>query len=219
MAHMKKIVIAAMLLIASIGTPFSVRAQYGDFVLKDKYSDITTTDGVGYLSIPVYDSTKNVDDIAPLVYSVLSETYPEADIHIVGKRIVRMDNARSGRIVLPESSLKLLIDFSIVIEIKDKKINGVTSEDIHPSIRIRAPRLKRSVAFDPYDHPEIQVYVDNIDELKTLLMGRDLTGTGTIGDYFFRHIHLCIYHNIDAEINHDYYEEKGYNSLLNKYRK
>ena len=62
-----------------------LHAQFESFVLKDKYSGIESRKGKNYCEIEVFDSTLNIDSYVSTIYSTLAESYPHADIQVIGK--------------------------------------------------------------------------------------------------------------------------------------
>lgn len=215
-----------------------IHAQYESFVLRDRYNGFESRDGKGYIEEEIRDSA-SMDSYIASIYSTLAESYPRANIQVIGNRIIRMDATSKGiSIAYVEGGvLQLFVDFSIVFEIKDHpeqiRTNtwvdslGVTHKEQYndfPHVRISAPVVKKLTVYNPYYKPEIKQFITNKTDMYDALMEKTLTGVrANIGADFISEIDMYIRHNIHAELNQKYYRDYNNgeysNSLGKKYKR
>lgn len=197
---MSKAVRFLLLLSLLVIRPQMLCAQF-DFVYKGLSSGIEADDGRKYIEIEIRDSTLSKDSYISTLYSVLAETYQDANIQIVGNKIIRMDATSMG--ISYTEELYLYVDFSIMFEIKDRyeiKWNDSIYYWNCPSIRISAPVIKKLTAYNPYYKPDIKVYATEKIKIHNTLMEKPPYGTReTIMESFLDHeIGSYILSNIKA---------------------
>lgn len=167
---MSKAVRFLLLLSLLVIRPQMLCAQF-DFVYKGLSSGIEADDGRKYIEIEIRDSTLSKDSYISTLYSVLAETYQDANIQIVGNKIIRMDATSLG--LDYTEKLKLYVDFSIMFEIKDR-YEMKWKDSIYywnrPSIRISSPVIKKLTAYNPYYKPDIKVYATEKIKIHNTLM-------------------------------------------------
>lgn len=191
-----------MLLCLLFISPQMLCAQFGrDFVYEGLSSGIEADDGRKYIEIEIRDSTLSKDSYISTLYSVLAETYQDANIQIVGNKIIRMDATSLG--LDYTEKLKLYVDFSIMFEIKDR-YEMKWKDSIYywnrPSIRISSPVIKKITAYNPYYKPDIKVYATEKIKIHNTLMEKPPYGMREtiMEDFLISEIGSYILYNIKA---------------------
>ena len=194
----------------------TIQAQSSEFLLQDRYKGFETKDGKGFIEIEIRDSA-NIDSYISRIYSTLAESYPRANIQVIGNRLIRMDATSLGMTIsqLQVGTLELFVDFSIVIEVREHpdqiyyytdSLGVKHSYNDRHHVRISAPVVKKLTAYNPYYKSEVKEYITKTTEMHDALMEKDMYGTyGSLAKQFLSEIDLYIIGNIRAELCQNYY--------------
>ena len=188
------------------------------FIFKDKYDGIVEKDyGRKYVEVRVSDSTIRTDSYMNYVYSTLTEYYPDANIQLVGNRIIKMDATSLGLSEFKDPLLKAYLDFSITIEARDNtewvtedSLGGIeTFRTSEPCVRIHAPVVKKITAYYTY-RPEIKVTRTDKSEIIDFLSSSSNMPIlyDNIAAHFLAEINTFIIRYIWVDLNQNYYEYK-----------
>ena len=184
----------------------------GEFILKDEYDGIVDErSGRRFIEMIVHDSTQNIDSYMSSIYTTLLENYPDANIQLIGTRVIKMDATSEGISAFEEHGLKAYLDFSITFEARDhvedmwEGMDEARRRDI-PCIRVMAPTIKKLTVYNPYVHPEIKVYRTSKNDIMEFLLS-DVPVYGNVGQQFLSEIRMYIIHNINAELNQNYFRD------------
>lgn len=203
---------------------FLVSAQ-NDFVFKDRYSGISEERyGRKYVEVDVFDSTISVDSYMNYVYSTLSESYPEANIQLMGNRILKMEATSLGLSEFEDPLLNAYLDFSITIEARDKR-EWATEDSLgrietyrtnQPCVRIHAPVVKKVTVYNPY-RPKVKVTRTDKGEILDFLSSSAKIPFlyDNIASHFLSEINTYIVRYIWVDLNQNFYE-KNYGQDLSK---
>lgn len=177
-----------------------LHAQFESFVLKDKYSGIESRKGKNYCEIEVFDSTLNIDSYVSTIYSTLAESYPHADIQVIGNSIIRMEATSLGIWYSTDPRFDCFVDFSIIIEAREYSEREFSKNH---SVRVSAPVVKKLTFYNPYYRPDIKIYrTEKYEMYDALLESSPLGVKKSIAEEFLSEIERYIIMNIEAELNH-----------------
>lgn len=197
------------LLLPSLKAPAQIN---GEFILKDEYDGIVDErSGRRFIEMIVHDSTQNIDTYMSSIYTTLLENYPDANIQLIGTRVIKMDATSKGISAFEENGLKAYLDFSITFEARDhvedmwEGMDEARRRDI-PCIRVMAPTIKKLTVYNPYIHPEIKVYRTSKNEIMGFLLS-DVPVYGNVGQEFLSEVSMYIIHNINVELNRHYFRD------------
>ena len=145
------------------------------------------------------------------IYTTLLENYPDANIQLIGNRVIRMDATSNGIAAFEDHSLKGYLDFSITFEARDHVewmwtgLKEAIRRDV-PCIRVMAPNIKKITIYDPYSRPEKKVFLTSKNDIVDFLLS-EVSVYGNAGEKFLSEVYMYIIHNIRAELNQNYYKD------------
>lgn len=217
MKRMTNKIIALIVLLITCGT---VHAQCNTdgFVLKDKYKGFETFDGTGYVEVEILDSA-SFDSYIGTIYATLAENYPRANLKVIGNRVIRMDATSLGISVSQVTGgvLNMYVDFSMTIEIRDKRtytrqvkdstgvVRTKTTILDGPCVRFSAPSIKKLTFYNPYYKSEVKEYLTRPVEMHEALMEKGMSGYRPMSCDLISEITEYIVWAIRADLSQNYY--------------
>lgn len=229
-------IIALIVLLITFGAVHAQCSNKDGFVLKDKFKGFETFDGTGYVEVEILDSS-SFDSYIGTIYATLAENYPNANLKVIGNRVIRIDATSLGISVSQVTAgvLNMYVDFSMTIEIRDKRTYTIQVEDSTgvvrtkttildgPSVRFSTPSIKKLTFYNPYYKSEVKEYITRPVEMHEALMKKGMSGYKPMSCDLIFEISDYIVWAIRADLCQNYYRNykngEYYESLGKKHKR